>query len=375
MQALAGIKIIDLSRLLPGPYCSMLLADFGAEVIKVEAPGEGDYMRTFPPQQNGFGFWHLQVNRNKKSVVLDLKTAEGREEFWQLVRTADVVIESYRPGVIERLGVDYQKAKKINPKIIYCTINGYGKTGPRRDEADHDLNYASLAGIVSLSGEPGGRPSLPGVQIADLSAAPLAAVGILTAIRHAEKTGEGQEIEVSLYNAALTTMPGAAALYFGGEMVAKRGNNWLTGKFPNYALYETRDGRYMAVGALEKKFWRNLCLVIGREDLIETIDDKERYEWLIAELTQIFRQKTMLEWVELLANKDTCTTPVLNFDEAVESEQTKAAGMVLELEDEERGAYRQIGFPVKMSLTPATFRNGAPKLAEHNEEVLGKKDK
>ena len=158
MGALDGIRILDLSRLLPGPYCSMLLADFGAEVIKIEEPGRGDYSRSFPPFQNGFGYWHLQLNRNKKSVALDLKSDAGRAAFLKLGQTADVVLESYRPGVLKRLGIDYETVSRLNPKIVYCAITGYGKRGPLVDQADHDIGYVSLAGITSMSGEPGGRP-------------------------------------------------------------------------------------------------------------------------------------------------------------------------------------------------------------------------
>ena len=259
MGALDGIRILDLSRLLPGPYCSMLLADFGAEVIKIEEPGRGDYSRSFPPFQNGFGYWHLQLNRNKKSVALDLKSDAGRAAFLKLVQTADVVLESYRPGVLKRLGIDYETVSRLNPKIVYCAITGYGKRGPLVDQADHDIGYVSLAGITSMSGEPGGRPAIPGILMADMNAALMAGMSILMAVRHAEQIGTGQEIDISLYNTALTLMPGAASLYFGSGFVAERGNNWLTGAYANYNIYETRDGRYVSVGCLEKKFWSNLC--------------------------------------------------------------------------------------------------------------------
>ncbi|MDD4084925.1 MAG: CaiB/BaiF CoA-transferase family protein [Acidaminococcaceae bacterium] len=370
MGALTGIRVLDLTRLLPGPYCSMMLADFGAEVIKIEEPLQGDYARSFTPMQNGFGYWHLQLNRNKKSLAVNLKTEEGREIFFKLLAKSDVVMESYRPGVLARLGIDYAEARKVNPKIVYCSLNGYGSKGPRVNEADHDINYVSLAGIVSMSGDKDGKPAIPGVLMADMNAASLAAFSILAALRHAQVTGEGQEIEIALYNTALTLMPGAASLYFGEGFVAERGNNWLTGANANYNIYETKDGRYMAVGALEKKFWSNLCAALGRSELTDLTDDDGSHEMLRKELALEFSKKTLKEWTDLLAGKDTCTTPVLDFAEAMAAEQTLANEMVLEAEDEEVGKYRQIGFPMKLSVTPAELFRRAPRLGEHNQEIL-----
>ena len=370
MGALTGIRVLDLTRLLPGPYCSMMLADFGAEVIKIEEPLQGDYARSFTPMQNGFGYWHLQLNRNKKSLAANLKTEEGREIFFKLLAKSDVVMESYRPVVLARLGIDYAEARKVNPKIVYCSLNGYGSKGPRVNEADHDINYVSLAGIVSMSGDKDGKPAIPGVLMADMNAASLAAFSILAALRHAQVTGEGQEIEIALYNTALTLMPGAASLYFGEGFVAERGNNWLTGANANYNIYETKDGRYMAVGALEKKFWSNLCAALGRSELTDLTDDDGSHEMLRKELALEFSKKTLKEWTDLLAGKDTCTTPVLDFAEAMAAEQTLANEMVLEAEDEEVGKYRQIGFPMKLSVTPAELFRRAPRLGEHNQEIL-----
>lgn len=371
MRALEGIRILDLSRLLPGPYCTMLLADFGAEVIKIEEPGRGDYARSFPPFLKDFGYWHLQLNRNKKSIVLDLKSEEGRENFLALVRTADVVVESFRPGVLEKLGIDYAAAKAVNPRIIYCSLTGYGKKGPLAQQADHDIGYVSLAGITVMSGEAGGRPAIPGVLMADMNASMAAGMAIMIALHHAQRTGEGQEIDISLYNVAMTLMPGAASLYFGSGFVAERGNNWLTGKNPNYNIYATKDGRYLSVGCLEKKFWTNLCQVLKRTDLIDKIDDEKNYSYLKDELSNEFSRRTLKEWQELLEGKDTCVTPVLDFAEAVGSEQTKANEMVLDVHDEELGDYKQFGFAMKLSKTPACLRKRAPRLGEDTDELLG----
>lgn len=370
MQALTGIRVLDMSRLLPGPYCTMLLADFGAEVIKIEEPGKGDYSRSFPPFLKDFGYWHLQLNRNKQSVVLDLKSEEGKNIFIELVKTADVVVESYRPGVLKKLGVDYEAAAKVNPKIIYCSLSGYGSKGPLAHKADHDLGYLSLAGVTAMSGEADGAPAIPGVLMADMNAALSAGMSIMIALRHAALTGQGQEIDISLFNVAMNLMPGAASLFFGSGFVAERGNNWLTGAYANYNIYATADGRYVSVGCLEKKFWRNLCIGLGREELIDMIDDESNHPYLKEQLAAAFRQKTMREWEEFFADKDACVTPVLNFKEAVESEQVQANEMVLNVQDDELGEYQQLGFAMKLSKTPAQLNKRAPRLGEDTEKIL-----
>lgn len=375
MLALEGIRILDMSRLLPGPYCTMLLADFGAEVIKIEEPKLGDYSRTFPPFIKDFGYWHLQLNRNKKSVTLDLKTEEGKQAFLELAKTADVVVESYRPGVLKKLGVDYATVSKLNPKIVYCSLSGYGSKGPLAKQADHDIGYVSLAGITAMSGEAEGKPAIPGVLMADMNAAMAAGMSIMIALRHAQQTGEGQEIDINLYNVAMTLMPGAASLYFGSGFVAQRGNNWLTGQNPNYNIYETKDKRYVAVGCLEKKFWNNLCNALGREDLQELISNADNYAYLKQELSQEFKKRSMREWETYLFGKDTCVTPVLNFDEACTAPQTLENEMVVTVTDEKLGDYKLLGSALKLSKTPATIRHRAPMLGEHNKEIFGETEK
>lgn len=370
MQALTGIRVLDMSRLLPGPYCTMLLADFGAEVIKIEEPGKGDYSRSFPPFLKDFGYWHLQLNRNKQSVVLDLKSEEGKNIFLELVKTADVVVESYRPGVLKKLGVDYEAAAKVNPKIIYCSLSGYGSKGPLAHKADHDLGYLSLAGVTAMSGEADGAPAIPGVLMADMNAALSAGMSIMIALRHAALTGQGQEIDISLFNVAMNLMPGAASLFFGSGFVAERGNNWLTGAYANYNIYATADGRYVSVGCLEKKFWRNLCMGLGKEELIDMVDDESNHPYLKEQLAAAFKQKTMREWEEFFTDKDACVTPVLNFKEAVESEQVQANEMVLNVRDDELGEYQQLGFAMKLSKTPARLNKRAPRLGEDTEKIL-----
>ena len=370
MGPLQDIRVLDLSRLLPGPFCTRMFADMGAEVIKIEEPLKGDYARDFVPRRGDFACWFMEVNRNKKSVALDLKQETDRAVFLELVKTADVVMESFRPGVLQKLGVDFARAKQVNPKIVYCSITGYGTQGPLVKQADHDIGYQSLAGLISLSGEKDGKPSIPGVLAADMQASAMAGMAILAALRHADRTGEGQEISLSLFDTCLALVPGVSATYFGNGFVNMRGNNWLSGANPNYNVYRTKDGRYMSAGCLEEKFWKNLCRVLGRPDLAEAIRDEANYPRLKAELGAVIGEKTMAEWVELANGSDACFAPVLNYDEAVATEQATADEMVLEVEDAELGKYKTMGFVTKFSATPCRLYRRAPRLGEHTEEIL-----
>lgn len=370
MQALQGVKVLDLTRLLPGPYASMILGDFGAEVIKVEQPGEGDYARTYQPLINGTGYRFLILNRNKKSISLDLKKPEGKEIFLNLVKEADVVMEGFRPGVMKRLGVDYDTLKEINPRIIFCSMTGFGQTGPYKMDAGHDLNYISLAGITSLTGQKLGQPYIPGIQIADISGGLMAALGILLALQSRNATGVGQNIDISLFNAALAMLPSDASVYLGSGQVSQRGETRLTGGWANYFIYRTKDGRYMAVGALEMKFWKNFCTVIDREDLIGHIEDDSKKEALYGVLEEIFLSKTAQEWEDLLLDKDTCITLVKNIDEVFADPHVIANEMVVDMHDEKLGDYKQIGFPIKLSGTPGQFSKKYPELGENTDEIL-----
>ena len=371
MGPLEDIRVLDMSRLLPGPFCTRLFADMGADVIKIEEPVKGDYSRDFVPRRGDFACWFMEVNRNKKSVALDLKNEEDRRLFLELAKTAQVVVESYRPGVMKKLGVDFETVKQVNPKIVYCSITGYGKQGPLVKQADHDIGYQSLAGLISLSGEKDGKPSIPGVLAADMQASAMAGMSILAALHHAERTGEGQEISLSLFDTCLALVPGVSATYFGNGFVNMRGNNWLSGANPNYNVYRTKDGRYMSVGCLEEKFWKNLCGVLERPDLIPVIQDETKYPWLKDELTAIIATKTMEEWVELAKGSDSCFAPVLNYDEALATGQAMADEMVLDVEDPELGNYKTMGFVTKFSATPCQLYRRAPRLGEHTEEILG----
>ncbi len=371
MGPLTGIRILDLSRLLPGPFCTRMLADMGAEVIKIEEPVRGDYAREFVPRRGDFACWFMEVNRNKKSVALDLKQESARRTFFKLVETADVVVESFRPGVLQKLGVDFAAAKQRNPKIVYCSITGYGPQGPLVNQADHDIGYQSLAGLVSLSGEKDGKPAIPGTLLADMQASSIAGMSILAALYHAQKTGQGQEISISLFDVCLAAVPGVSAAYFGNGFVSQRGNNWLSGASPNYNVYETQDRRYVTLGCLEQKFWDNLCDLLERPDLKPMIQAEEKYAYLKEELQKIFKTRTMREWEQLARGKDTCLAPVLNYDEALAVNQTLTNRMVLETEDPELGKYKTMGFVPHFSATPCELYRRAPRLGEQTQEILG----
>lgn len=370
MQALEGIRILDLTRLLPGPFCTMLLADFGADVIKIEQPGEGDYARLYPPLHKGMGYRHIIVNRNKRSLALDLKTPEGKEVFYQLAADADVVVESFRPGVVKRLGIDYEKICQINPRIVYCSISGYGQTGPYKMEAGHDLNYVSLGGVTSLTGPRDGKPSIPGIQIADLGGGLTAATGILLALLARNKTGKGQYIDISLHDSVVGLLASDASNYFGLGVATKRGESRLTGLLPNYNCYQTKDGKYLAVGALEQKFWDRLCEAIERPDLKDAINDEQKREYLFGVLETTFAAKELAEWEKIFEGKDACVTAVKDLEEVFNDPHVRERKMILEVDDEKLGRHQQLGMPIKLSDTPGSIRSSAPALGEHTEEIL-----
>ena len=264
---LEGIKILDLSTMLPGPFCSMILADFGAEVIKVEAVKGGDLFRGGVPKIGDTGGAFFQVNRNKKSITLNLKSEEGKEIFYKLAKDADVVLEQYRPGVVKKLGVDYETIKAINPKIVYCSLSGYGQTGPYRLTSGHDLNYISYAGILGLTARKGQTPTIPGVQIADIGGGALyAAIGILIALMGVKQNGVGQYVDTSMLDGAVSWLPVLANDYFVKGVSPKAAENILNGQNACYEVYETADGRYISIGAIEPHLWANFCDAIGKEE-------------------------------------------------------------------------------------------------------------
>ncbi len=379
---LEGIKVLDFSRLLPGGFCSLLLADFGADVLKVEDTGMGDYIRLSPPYIAGAddsakSALFLSLNRNKRSIRLDLKSEGGREALLRLVREYDVVLESFRPGVLDRLGVGYERMREENPGIVYCAISGYGQTGPKREAAGHDMNYLGLVGLLGLTGERGGEPVQAAGQIADLGGGALmAAFGIMAALRERDGgpdkpgSGEGQIVDVSMADGALSWLAMVAGAYFADGNRPQRGELLLAGSVICYRPYECADG-WVSLGALEPKFWQAWCRGVGREDLIEKQFERPGTE-AHAEVEKIFKARSRADWEAFAREHDCCLEPVLELDEALASDLVREREMVVEID--QPGAerpVRQLGIPVKLGRTPGEPRRlPGPALGEHTEEVL-----
>ena len=373
---LEGVKVLDLSRLLPGGFCSLLLADFGAEVLKVEDVNLGDYVRWAPPKYEGAedsaaSALFLALNRNKSSIRIDLKSDGGREVFLRLARDHDVVLESFRPGVLDRLGVGYERLREENPGLVYCAITGYGQDGPLRDRSGHDMNYLGLIGLLGLTGEEGGPPVQAAGQIADIGGgAQMAAIGILTALRERDRSGEGQFVDVSMADGALSWLAMVAARFFAEEQSPHRGELELAGRLVCYRPYACADG-WVTLGALEPKFWAAWCRGVGREDLIE-----KQFEAPGSpthdEVQGIFMERSREQWSAFAAEHDCCLEPVLDLDEALASDLVRERAMVTELD--QPGAQRPVrllGAPIKLSRTPAdTNRKPGPALGEQTDAVL-----
>ena len=373
--ALGDVKVLDLSRLLPGGFCSLMLADFGAEVLKVEDTGAGDYVRWSAPRYDGAeasaaSAYFLALNRGKRSIRLNLKEERGREVLLALVREYDVLLESFRPGVLDRLGVGYARLRQENPGLVYCAITGYGQDGPYRDRAGHDMNYLGLVGLLGLTGDAGGPPVQAAGQIADLGGGALmAAFGILAALRERERSGEGQLVDVSMADGALSWLAMVAAGSFAGGATPHRGGLELAGSLVCYRPYACADG-YVTLGALEPKFWQAWCRGVAREDLIDRQFEPPGSD-AHAEVERIFAERTRAEWQDFAAHHDCCLEPVLDLDEALDSDLVRARRMVTELDQPGVAEpVRLLGAPVKMSRTPAATNVPGPGLGEHTHEVL-----
>jgi alpha-methylacyl-CoA racemase len=379
-RPLDDVKILDLTRLLPGGFCTLLLADLGADVIKVEDTGQGDYVRWAPPyygseEHTPLGTRsaiYLALNRNKRSVRVDLKQEGGRQALLKLAESADVLVESFRPGVLDKLGVGYDVLRQANHALVYCPITGYGQDGPNRDRAGHDMNYLGLNGILGLTGEAGGPPIQSGAQIADLGGGGLmAAVGILAALQEARRSGEGQMVDISMTDGSLSWLVMEAARYFGSGEVPERGNIMLSGGIVCYRPYEAADG-WVTCGALEPKFWQRFCRAVDREDLIQHQFEKPGSETHRA-VAEIFRTKTRAEWKAFNDEHDAMIEPILDLDEALESELVREREMTVTYEQPEMGEITQLGFPIKLSRTPASIERPAPALGEHTAEILAER--
>lgn len=369
---LDGIRVLDLTRLLPGPYCTLLLADFGADVIKVEDPESGDYARWYEPKIGDQSAIFLSLNRNKRSITLDLKDQKDKQVFIDLVKTADVLIESFRPGVMDRLGLGYAELKKYNHKLIYCAITSYGQTGPYAKDPGHDLNFLSYSGLLHLQGTPNQNPLMSSVQIGDLGGGSLmATIGILVSIIEAQKSGEGQFIDISMLDGAVSWMQTILPDYWATNSLPNRGELTLNGGKACYEVYRTKDHRFLAVGALEYKFWKNFCTVIGKEELISKLGEPiETQRRMKLEIQEIISQKTLSEWLYLFEGIDACVSPVLTPQEMTVNPQIKHREMIEEFHHPELGKIKLIANPIKLSGKKFNLRRPAPKLGQHNSEIL-----
>lgn len=374
---LSDIRVLDLTRLLPGGFCSLLLADLGADVLKVEDTALGDYIRWAPPfydseEQQELGTrsaLYLALNRGKRSIRLDLKTERGREALLRLVGRYDVVLDGFRPGVLERLGLGYESMREANPGIVYCAITGYGRDGPHAQRAGHDINYLGLIGLLGLSGAADGPPVQAAGQIADLGGGALiAAFGVMAALHERRRSGQGQIVDVSMADGALSWLALVAGRYLCDGELPRRGDLELAGRLICYLPYEVADG-WISCGALEPKFWRAFCNGVGRPELIEKQFERPRGDsW--REVADIFKSRSREQWLAFNAKHDCCIEPVLDLDEVLSSELVRAREMVVEIQQPQLGTVRQLGTPLKMSRSGADPTRPAPALGEHTMEAL-----
>jgi crotonobetainyl-CoA:carnitine CoA-transferase CaiB-like acyl-CoA transferase len=370
MTLLSGIRVLDLSLQLPGPFCTMMMADYGADVVKIDEPSPR-VRNPFAAEEPGMGSVERYLNRGKKSLTLNLKSDEGKGIFRELAASADVVVEGFRPGVVQRLGVDYETLSAANPRLVYCSISGYGQTGPMRDVPGHDVNYLSYAGVLGLCGRKGDDPTLLPVQLGDVFGGSMMALsGILMALLGRERTGKGGRVDVSMTDGAMASLALPAAAWLGGGMPQERGSLPLTGMFPCYEVYRCADGGFLSVGALEAWFWKALTSALGREDLagMQYATGAEG-EGVKEKLRAVFLTLPRDEWVKRLAGIDACISPVLDLPEALLHPNTASRRMVVDVESPLGGTDRQLGMPIKIDGVPEAPRR-APLLGEHDDEIL-----
>jgi len=371
-EVLQNIKVLDFSKLLPGPYATMMLADLGAEILRVESPSLPDMVREMEPMDGESSAAHQHLNRSKKSITLDLKKREAVDIVKQLIQEYDVVLEQFRPGVMERLGLDYETLKQVNPNIIYCSLSGYGQTGPYRDRPGHDNNYLSIAGINSYSGRKQEAPVPMGVQIADLAGGSLhSVIAILTAVIHRQTTGDGQYIDLSMTDAtfALNAMFGAG--YITKGIQPKIEETFLNGG-THYDYYETKDGRYFSVGSLEAPFRNKLCEALNLEDMKEVALSNGPEDILAfkAAIKDVFLTKNYDEWTAVFREVEACVEPVLNFSEAVNHPQIQSRNMITEVPREDGTKQQQISSPFKFSDYQQKYKHTGTRRGDHTMEIL-----
>jgi len=368
---LEGVRVVDLTRLLPGPFCTQLLVNLGAEVIKVEDPEVGDYMRFVPPSLGDTSYAFAMVNRNKKSVAINLKEKEGQEILHRLVKRADIFIEQFRAGVAGRLGADPETLRLVNPRLVYCAFEGFGVTGPYAGRPAHDLDFEALAGILSVTGSEDRHPVIPGVPIADLASAFNAAFSILAALRRRDATGKGEFVDVSIFDTAVSLMVLNFARYLGTGEIPVPGETLVTGQWPFYNVYETKDGRWLSVAAVEPKFWTRLVAVLGLAEFEgDQFADEPTRSRAIAAFRAAFRGRTLDEWKSVLGKKDIPWAPVQTLPEVVRDPQLLARGMLVDADLGRLGTRKVLGHPAKIEGLPRSASGHVPAKGEHTAEVL-----
>jgi alpha-methylacyl-CoA racemase len=375
---LDNVRVLDLTRLAPGPHCTMILADMGADVIRVEEPGGGRSVQAADAgqaaaqeQEERRRAANAVLNRNKRSITLNLKLAAASSAFLRLVQSADVVVEGYRPGVMARLGLDYATLAEQNPRIILCSISGYGQDGPYRLLAGHDLNYIAIAGALGLGGRAGEPPAWPANLLGDYAGGGMhAALGIMLALWARQQSGRGQHVDISMTDGVLNLLAAAIGESFGTGEPVRRGTSRLTGLLPQYNVYACADGRYVAVGANEPWFFDNLCRGLGLDELVGAQGDPSRRDELFAAFRAAFATRSRDEWFALLRDRDCCVTPVYDLDEVGSDPQVQARGMLIDAPDGQGGVRTQPGISIKLSATPGSVRTPAPQRGAHTADVL-----
>ncbi|MXY20130.1 MAG: CoA transferase [Dehalococcoidia bacterium] len=381
--ALEGVKVLDLTQIMAGPYCTMMLADMGADVVKVEKPNGGDDTRRMgPPFIEGESAAFLGINRNKRSIVVDLRSDEGREIVMDMVRRYDILVQNFRPGSLERMGLGYEQVRELNPAMVYCTISGFGVTGPYATRGGFDLVTQGMSGLMSVTGHPDSPPTKVGVPVCDLNAGMFAVIGILTAYINRLKTGEGQHVDTSLLEGGIAYTFWESAMYFAtGDVPGPKGSaHRLTAP---YQAFETSDG-YVNIGAANQANWERLCAAIGRDELVsdprfvEPRDRMNNLDALIATLEQTFSQKSSGYWLDALEASGVPAGPIYDIQQVYDDPQVRAREMIVETEHPVAGRTSNIGIPIKLSETPGLFQRPAPTLGQHTDEVLrelGRPDK
>jgi crotonobetainyl-CoA:carnitine CoA-transferase CaiB-like acyl-CoA transferase len=371
MQPLDGIKILDLSRLAPGPFASMLLGDMGADVLLIEAPAEGKMASAIGGGRDERAQAYNSLARNKRSIVLNLRDNEAREIFYKLADTADVVLEGFRPGVVKRLGVDYETLSKRNQRIVYCSLSGFGQTGPYSQFVGHDINYISIGGALGMIGWPDEPPAIPMNIIADFAGGGLhAAYGIMLALFARERSGRGQYVDIAMSDGVMMLLASLTGSVLAGGGSPGRGTTILNGSVPFYGVYQCSDGGWISIGSLEPHFYANLCKAMGREDFIAHQWDGSKREEVSAHFKKQFATKTRDEWYKILTESDICAGPVYSLEEALNDPHNRARGMVVEIEHPKLGKVPHLGIGTKLSDTPGSVRTTAPSAGQHTYDVL-----